>query len=96
MFLLCIYLYIFSITDVSVYLFFSLTLIVVTQDDQANDVHLRCLLDYIFHSMVLVYGLDDLMNIKNVERFKRDIKVSQENVILWYIMSCHVMPHNIT
>jgi hypothetical protein len=53
----------------------SLTLIVVSQDDCADDCHLNKLLDNVIQAMVLVYGLDDLINIKNVERFKKEIKV---------------------
>ena len=63
----------------SCFVFFSLTLIVVTQDDNGSDTHLTRLLDYIFQAMVLVYGLDELINIKNIERFKREIKV---NIVL--------------
>lgn len=54
----------------------SITLIIVTQDDIACDLHLTQILELVFNSMVLLYGLDDLSNIKNVERFKRDIRVS--------------------
>ncbi|ELU10103.1 hypothetical protein CAPTEDRAFT_17914 [Capitella teleta] len=53
----------------------SLTLIIITQDDNASDLHLTQTLDLVFHSLVLLYGLDDLSNIKNVERFKREIRV---------------------
>ena len=55
---------------------FSLVLIIVSRDDNASDGYLRRLLDLVFHAMVMVYGLDDIINIKNVERFKREIKVS--------------------
>ncbi|XP_006815770.1 protein fuzzy homolog [Saccoglossus kowalevskii] len=52
----------------------SITLIVVICDDGASDTHLYRLLDNVFHSMVLLVGLDDIISIKNVERLKRDLK----------------------
>ncbi|XP_041367244.1 protein fuzzy homolog isoform X2 [Gigantopelta aegis] len=53
----------------------SITLIVATRDDHSDDCHLAQLLDNIFQAMVLMYGADDVTNIKNIERFKREIKV---------------------
>ena len=53
----------------------SLNLILVTHDDGASDSHLEHLLDYVFQAMVLLYGIDNISNIKNLERFKREIKV---------------------
>ena len=53
----------------------SLTLILVTDDDALNEAHSRCILDYVYNSMVLLYGADNLVNIKNIERFKKEIKV---------------------
>lgn len=32
-------------------------------------------LDLLFDALVFMYGLDDLINIANVEKFKKDIKV---------------------
>ena len=49
----------------------------VGRDDNASDRHLTHLLDLVFQAMVLVYGLEDTTNIKNIERFKREIKVWQ-------------------
>lgn len=59
------------------YLFcFSLVLIAVMgRDGASDDAHMGKLLDNVFHAMVLLYGLDDLVNIKNVERFKKEIRV---------------------
>ena len=34
------------------------------------------LLDTAYDGMVMLFGLDDLISIKNVERFKRDIRVN--------------------
>ena len=48
----------------------------MTKDDCASDVYMSRLLEYIFQSIVLVYGLDDVTNIKNVERMKKEIKVN--------------------
>ncbi|CAL1546698.1 unnamed protein product, partial [Lymnaea stagnalis] len=54
----------------------SLVLIAVMgRDGAADDVHMGQLLDNVFNAMVLLYGLDDLTNIKNVERFKKEIRL---------------------
>nr|KAG5700970.1 hypothetical protein BaRGS_022681 [Batillaria attramentaria] len=47
-------------------------------NDQADDCHMTRLLDNVWSAMVLLFGQDELTNIKNLERFKRDIKP------LWY------------
>ncbi|XP_064415622.1 protein fuzzy homolog isoform X2 [Latimeria chalumnae] len=56
----------------------SITLIVLTSDDCASDLYLGRLLENVFNAMVLVVGLDDLINIKNVERLKRDLRASYQ------------------
>ncbi|KAK7488783.1 hypothetical protein BaRGS_00019918 [Batillaria attramentaria] len=53
----------------------SLSLIVIMGNDQADDCHMTRLLDNVWSAMVLLFGQDELTNIKNLERFKRDIKV---------------------
>ncbi|XP_052798881.1 protein fuzzy homolog [Mya arenaria] len=53
----------------------SVTLIVVSEDDNADDCHLTNLLTYVFNIMVLLLGMDDVTNIRNVERFKKDVRV---------------------
>ncbi|XP_059152757.1 protein fuzzy homolog [Physella acuta] len=54
----------------------SLVLIaVVSRDSAADDVHVGRLLENVFHSLVLLYGLEELVNIKNVERFKKEIRI---------------------
>lgn len=53
----------------------SLTMILITDDDQADNCHLNHILTLVFDAMVLLCGQDELINIKNVERFKKDIKV---------------------
>ncbi|XP_078093409.1 protein fuzzy homolog [Mustelus asterias] len=52
----------------------SITLIAMTSEEDANDLYLSRLLDNVFSAMVLVIGLDDLVNLKNVERLKRDLR----------------------
>ncbi|XP_076450889.1 protein fuzzy homolog [Babylonia areolata] len=53
----------------------SLSLIVIMGNDQADDCHLHRLLENVWSAMVLLFGQDDLTSIKNLERFKRDVKV---------------------
>ena len=38
--------------------------------------HYKQILDHVFHSMVLTTGLDELTNIKNIERLKKDLRAS--------------------
>ena len=44
--------------------------------DSISDVHLHRLLDNVFQSMVLLIGLEDLVNLRNPERIKKDLRVS--------------------
>ncbi|XP_025088613.1 protein fuzzy homolog [Pomacea canaliculata] len=53
----------------------SLSLILVMGDDQADDCHMFRLLENVWSAMVLHCGRDELVNIKNLERFKREVKV---------------------
>ena len=50
-------------------------MILIASDDQADDCHLNHILTLVFDAMVLLCGQEDLVNIKNVERFKKEIKV---------------------
>ncbi|XP_073458315.1 protein fuzzy homolog isoform X3 [Aquarana catesbeiana] len=52
----------------------SINLIVMSCESNASDHSLNKLLENVFSAMVLVIGLDDLMNIKNVERLKKDFR----------------------
>jgi hypothetical protein len=53
----------------------SITLILV-DEFQAIDEHFYFdKIDVLFNALVLLYGLDDLINISNVEKFKNEIKV---------------------
>ena len=50
-------------------------MIVIADDDHADNCHLNHILTLVFDAMVLLCGQDELISIKNVERFKKDIKV---------------------
>ncbi|XP_077313268.1 protein fuzzy homolog isoform X1 [Lithobates pipiens] len=52
----------------------SINLIVMSCESNASDHSLNKLLENVFNAMVLVIGLDDLINIKNVERLKKDFR----------------------
>ncbi|XP_064634720.1 protein fuzzy homolog [Lineus longissimus] len=54
----------------------SIKLILVSHDDQANDKYYLQCLDLLFNGMVLLCGLEELTKIRNVERLKKEIKVS--------------------
>ena len=58
----------------------SLSLIVIVGNDLADDCHLNRLLENVWNAMLLLFGQEELTNIKNLERFKREIKVRG---ILW-------------
>ncbi|XP_060604076.1 protein fuzzy homolog isoform X1 [Ruditapes philippinarum] len=53
----------------------SLTLVVIAEDDNADDCHLANVLLYVFDAMIMLLGFDEVTNIKNVERFKKDARV---------------------
>ncbi|XP_023242054.1 protein fuzzy homolog [Centruroides sculpturatus] len=53
----------------------SVVLIIICSDDNACDSHIGRVLDNVFAAMVTCVGLDNLCNIQNVERLKRDLKV---------------------
>jgi len=55
----------------------SITLILVVDKSLYSKHQIDELLDMIYDGMVMLFGQDDLMTIKNVERFKRDIRVRQ-------------------
>ncbi|XP_053546804.1 protein fuzzy homolog [Bombina bombina] len=54
----------------------SINLIVMSSENSASDLSLNRLLENVFNAMVLVIGLEDLINIKNVERLKKDLRAS--------------------
>jgi hypothetical protein len=53
----------------------NITLIMIENNQPVNDNVYFDKMNLIFDSLVLLYGLDDLINIKNVEKFKREIRV---------------------
>uniref|UniRef100_UPI00358F948B protein fuzzy homolog isoform X4 n=1 Tax=Myxine glutinosa TaxID=7769 RepID=UPI00358F948B len=53
-----------------------ITMMLVTDDNQSSEAYLQRLLSSFFDAMVLLVGLEDLANIKNVERLKRDLRSS--------------------
>ena len=55
--------------------FLSISLILVTSDTSANDIHCGHMLDLVFNAMVLLLGLHQLENVCSVERLKKDLKV---------------------
>ncbi|KAM4704076.1 protein fuzzy homolog [Rhinophrynus dorsalis] len=52
----------------------SINLIVMSSESNASDLSLNRLLENVFSAMVMVIGLEDLVNIKNVERLKKDLR----------------------
>ncbi|XP_048373700.1 protein fuzzy homolog [Sphaerodactylus townsendi] len=52
----------------------SITLIVLSSDEGASDFSLGRLLENVFNAMVLVLGLEELANARNIERLKKDLK----------------------
>ncbi|XP_075045660.1 protein fuzzy homolog isoform X2 [Mixophyes fleayi] len=52
----------------------SINLIMMSCESTASEFSLNKLLENVFSAMVLVIGLDDLVNIKNVERLKKDLR----------------------
>ncbi|XP_052269718.1 protein fuzzy homolog isoform X2 [Dreissena polymorpha] len=53
----------------------SVTLIAVAEDDHADDCHMMNFIGYVLSIMVLLLGREDVKAIKNVERFKKDVRV---------------------
>lgn len=52
----------------------SLMLIGVSSNADVSELHLRHLLENAWNCMVLVLGLDELVNVRNVERLKRELR----------------------
>ena len=55
----------------------SITLILVADKTLYSEWQIDGVLEMVYDSMVLLLGLDDLISFKNVERFKRDIRVRE-------------------
>lgn len=58
----------------------SLVLCLAASNSTLSTERLRQLLDLIFHTLVLYQGLEDLLNLRNVERLKKDLKVNSCNL----------------
>ncbi|XP_074242171.1 protein fuzzy homolog isoform X2 [Saimiri boliviensis] len=54
----------------------SITLIVLSSEVGISELRLERLLQMVFGSMVLLVGLEELTNIRNVERLKKDLRAS--------------------
>ncbi|XP_050783681.1 protein fuzzy homolog isoform X2 [Gopherus flavomarginatus] len=52
----------------------SITLIVLSSEEGASDFALGRLLDNTFSAMVLILGLEELVNVRNIERLKKDLR----------------------
>nr|SVE75796.1 EOG090X07E6 [Daphnia hispanica] len=47
----------------------------IATDTSLTTVHLKHILDLVSHTMVFYLGLEELVNVKNIERLKKDLKV---------------------
>ncbi|XP_003801520.1 protein fuzzy homolog [Otolemur garnettii] len=54
----------------------SITLIVLSSEEGISELRLERLLQMVFGAMVLLVGLEELTNIRNVERVKKELKAS--------------------
>ncbi|KAL6053670.1 hypothetical protein STEG23_018903 [Scotinomys teguina] len=54
----------------------SITLIVVSSEEDTSELSLERMLHMVFGAMVLIVGLEELTNIRNVERLKKDLRAS--------------------
>lgn len=54
----------------------SITLIVLSSEEDSLELKLERLLQMVFGAMVLLVGLEELTNIRNVERLKKELKAS--------------------
>lgn len=50
-------------------------LCLAASDATLSTEQLQDMLNLIFHTLVLYQGIDDLLNMRNVERLKKDLKV---------------------
>nr|SVE77043.1 EOG090X07E6 [Daphnia lumholtzi] len=49
--------------------------IAIAKNTSLSTVHLKHILDLVSHTMVFYLGLEELVNVKNIERLKKDLKV---------------------
>ncbi|XP_031557182.1 protein fuzzy homolog isoform X2 [Actinia tenebrosa] len=52
----------------------SITLIIVASDDNSSDAHLNRVLNLVFNAMVMLLGIDELTNTRNIELIKREMR----------------------
>ena len=57
--------------------FSSLNLMLVCEKNETSELMAQNVIELIFNSIVLLYGSDNIEEIKSLERFKREIKVSR-------------------
>jgi len=48
---------------------------VAARDDDISEFHLNNFLDMVFHSMVMVVGLDNLLDTSSREKLKKEVRV---------------------
>uniref|UniRef100_A0A140LI68 Fuzzy planar cell polarity protein n=1 Tax=Mus musculus TaxID=10090 RepID=A0A140LI68_MOUSE len=54
----------------------SITLIVLSSEEGTSELRLERMLHMVFGAMVLIVGLEELTNIRNVERLKKELRAS--------------------
>ena len=57
--------------------FSSLNLMLVCEKNETSELMAQNVIELMFNSIVLLYGSDNIEEIKSLERFKREIKVSR-------------------
>ncbi|KAK7805490.1 hypothetical protein U0070_023093 [Myodes glareolus] len=53
-----------------------ITLILLSSEEGTSELSLERTLDMVFGAMVLIVGLEELTNIRNVERLKKELRAS--------------------
>ncbi|KAK2088942.1 hypothetical protein P7K49_034849 [Saguinus oedipus] len=64
----------------------SITLIVLSSEVGISELRLERLLQMVFGAMVLLVGLEELTNIRNVERLKKDLRVRLQDMRASYCL----------
>lgn len=59
-------------------------LCIVATDSTLSSCHLQHILDLVFNTMVFYLGLEELVNVKNIERLKKDLKVRKIISLIFY------------
>ena len=58
---------------------------IVATDSSVSERHLKHLLDTILDSIIFLIGTEELLNLKNIERSKKELKVSYIDADTWWI-----------